>query len=135
MTYHKFFEVLSVEMDAIVKSYQSRTTIHQPPDLDSAVNELLLNDDFERVSYDHHMNRKSFTIPGNRGRVKVKLFNKPCDINSGQYLQNNGFIVLTNYSANDFFVDRYTLLETLISRYSNLRGTFYLYDPDSCNVC
>jgi hypothetical protein len=134
MVYHKFFEVLSDEMDAIVKSYKSKTTIHQLPDLDPS-NQLFPSDNFDKVSYDHHMNKKSFTIPGNRGRVLIKLCNKPCDIYNGRYLQNNGYFVLINYSAHDFFVDRYTVLATLISQYSYLNGTFYLYDPDSCYMC
>jgi hypothetical protein len=133
MKYIKFYEVLPDEKAAIIKSYTSRTTSIQPPSYNT-YNRSLPNS-FEKNLYDHHMNRKSFTIPGNRGRVVIKIFDKPCDISKGECLYNNGYIVLSNHEGYDFFVDKFTVLETLISQYSFLMSTFYFYDPKGCGIC
>ena len=134
MVYIKFYEVLPNEKEAIIQSYESKTTIKQPPDHDTYIRRLP-NNTFDRNFYDHHMNRKSFTIPGDEGRVVVKLCEKPCDIKKGNYSTTSGYIALANYGLYDFFVDKFTVLETLLSQYSLLKSTYYLYDPDECNIC
>jgi hypothetical protein len=72
--------------------------------------------------YDQYMNRSAFTIRANRGKIRCAVHVKPCNILTGDRPVFKQYIVITNNSKKDLYVDKYTELGLLM----------YGYDPFTC---
>ena len=126
-----FYEVTTEEKEKI--DYESTTTILQEPDYPN----WKLKDfpmfpldpkDFKGPIYDNYMNRTKFKISANRGKIRCALYDKPCNIMTGSRSKLKRYIVITNESDKDFYIDKYTELGLLIfgyDGYQHLSATFY----------
>jgi hypothetical protein len=133
--------VTTEEKNNIVETYdESITTLLQEPDYPDWKQKKfpmfpLTPETFKGPLYADYMNRSIFKICANRGKIRCALFDKPCNIMTGSRSKLKGYIIITNVSSNDFFVDKYTELGTLIFGYdgfTQLCTTFYM---DQYNYC
>jgi hypothetical protein len=124
-----FYEVSLEEKNSIAESYTSATSKLQVPDYPQWKDPEWHNE----VGYmwfgcplwnlhDNYMNRTAFTIRANGGKIRCAVYVKPCNIVTGERSVFKQYIVLTNYSKKDFYVDKYTELGLLMSA----------YDPYTC---
>ena len=128
-----FYEVSTEEKEKI--DYKSTTSILQVPDhpnwklRDFPMFPLYPKDD-KRPIYENYMNRSKFIISGNGGKIRCSLYDKPCNIMTRSRSKFKQDIVITNKSAKDFFVDKYTELGLLIHGYDGYKLSTKYY-PES----
>jgi hypothetical protein len=71
--------------------------------------------------YTRYMNRRGFTIRSQKKRV-IRLFDKPCVFSNG--IKTNSFrgcMWVKNCGETDFYVDKFTVLETLVANTRQLK--------------
>jgi hypothetical protein len=124
-----FYEVTPEEINSIANFYTTITTL---PESDVFLS--ILENPTDRPTFENFMNRDSFTIPGNEGKIIVHIFSKPCDILTGTFSnkQFKGCFKLKNNSDRDLLIDKYTLLEKMFLKNTFLEKKFFNYNPKSC---
>jgi hypothetical protein len=117
-----FYEVTPEEKKSLIEHYESTTsTLQKPkyPDWKNRTDPILpvAPELYRGCLFDQYMNRSKFKISANGGKICCAIYGKPSDIFGGIRTTFKGFIVLTNESENDFFVDKFTELGLLIFGY------------------
>jgi hypothetical protein len=110
--------------------YESATSILQVPDYPNwKKNEIQFPVTYTGHLYENYMNRSKCKISGNGGKIRCALYGKPCNILTKSRSNLKGLIVITNKHDQDFFVDKYTELGTLVYGYDDsvLSHTCYFY--------
>jgi hypothetical protein len=123
-----FYEVSIEEKNSIAGSYTSATSKLQVPDFPRWKDPKWHKEMYMIPGcpiwdlHDQYMNRTKFTIRANGGKIRCAVYVKPCNIVTGERSVFKQYIVLTNESKKDFYVDKYTELGFLMSA----------YDPFTC---
>jgi hypothetical protein len=119
-----FYEVSLEEKSCIAKSYTSTTSKLQVPDFPKWKDPEWQKEFYPMVppgpfvtEYDQFMNRTAFIIHANRGKIRCAVYVKPCNVVTGDRSIFKKYIVLTNESKTDFYVDKYTELGLLMFGY------------------
>jgi hypothetical protein len=77
--------------------------------------------------YSHYRNKRAFTIRPKKKQF-IRLFDKPWTLSNG--IKTNtyrGCMCLKNCGETDFYVDRFTVLETLVSNHDQLEIKVFRY--------
>jgi hypothetical protein len=117
-----FYEVLPNEKKSIVEYNKSNTSTLQIPDYSEWKKGYfpglpMAPDLFQGCLFNQYMNNSKFKIQANGGIIRCAIYGKPSDIFTGICSNFKGYIVLTNVSNKDFYVDNYTKLGLLIFGY------------------